>query len=446
MSHTSTKKAEVILGSDNYFHWEFAMRMTLARKGLLVHVQMVKDPSEIIEVWLLNDMKALGLIAQGVAVEHHTKIRSATTAIMAWNTLRDFYNRTTMHNRVSMTRRLHEFKMEDGVTMAKHLDNFDELVVGLQTLGKPLDEARQLVILLSSLPTEYELISSIVENSKDVTLIEVKERLLKEYERLEKKDGTESALKATANGGKFKNAKSFKGRKGNSARKNNAFKGKCYNCDQIGHMKRDCPSSNLSNDEEAVFAVGKGRSAGWLIDSGATAHMTPHRNDLFEYEDLEENIEVTIADGKKIRVVGTGSVRLMGIDGKRIKMVEVLHIPGLDRRLLSVGKLAERGMSVELQQNSCVIWNKSKAIASAKKVGKAYMLDCQKDMAHYVEYGGMDNQWELWHARMGHLNKDAPAKTQRATTGMSMAGKKALALCGGCMKANSRLLTSRPAQ
>ncbi|KAG2957347.1 hypothetical protein PC120_g28528 [Phytophthora cactorum] len=72
-------------------------------------------------------------------------------------------------------------------------------------------------------------------------------------------------------------------------------------------MKRDCPSSNLSNDEEAVFAVGKGRSAGWLIDSGATAHMTPHRDDLFEYEDLEENIEVTIADGKKIRVVGTGS-------------------------------------------------------------------------------------------------------------------------------------------
>ncbi|KAG2773013.1 Copia protein [Phytophthora cactorum] len=434
MSHTSTKKAEVILGSDSYFHWEFAMRMTLARKGLLAHVQMVKDPSEITEVWLLNDMKALGLIAQGVAVEHHTKIRSATTAIMAWNTLRDFYNRMTRHNRVSMTRRLHEFKMEDGVTMAKHLDNFDELVVGLQTLGEPLDEARQLVILLSSLPTEYELISSIVENSKDVTLIEVKERLLKEYERLEKKDGTESALKATANGGKFKNAKSFKGRKGNNARKSNAFKGKCYNCDQIGHMKRDCPSSNVSNDEEAVFAVGKGRSAGWLIDSGATAHMTPHRDDLFEYEDLEENIEVTIADGKKIRVVGTGSVRLMGIDGKRIKMVEVLHIPGLDRRLLSVGKLAERGMSVEFQQNSCVIWYKSTAIASAKKVGKAYMLDCQKDMAHYVEYGGMDNQWELWHARMGHLNKDALVKTQRATTGMSMAGKKALALCGGCMK------------
>ncbi|KAJ8515042.1 hypothetical protein ON010_g18606 [Phytophthora cinnamomi] len=166
---TSSNKAEVILGSDNYFHWEFAMRMTLARKGWLAHVQVVKDPSEVTEAWLLNDMKALGLIAQGVAVEHHTKIRWPFTRGIFWEGLQ----RTTTHNRVAMTRRLHEFKMEEGSTMAKHLDKFDELI---------------LVILLSSLPAEDELISSIVENSMDVTLIEVKEKLLKEYERQEKKE------------------------------------------------------------------------------------------------------------------------------------------------------------------------------------------------------------------------------------------------------------------
>ncbi|KAE8880455.1 hypothetical protein PF003_g35502 [Phytophthora fragariae] len=61
--------------------------------------------------------------------------------------------------------------------MSKHLDAFDELVVGLQTMGEPVDEARQLVVLLS-LPVEYELISSIIENAKDITLIEVKEKAL----------------------------------------------------------------------------------------------------------------------------------------------------------------------------------------------------------------------------------------------------------------------------
>ncbi|OWY96454.1 polyprotein, partial [Phytophthora megakarya] len=120
------------------------MYMTLAHKGLLSHVEVVKQESEETEVGLTSDVKALGIIAQGVEQQHQTKIRSATRAMQAWNTLREYYNRTTLHNRVTMTRRLHEFQMENGWTMAKHLDAFDALVVGLQTLGGPVDEARQL--------------------------------------------------------------------------------------------------------------------------------------------------------------------------------------------------------------------------------------------------------------------------------------------------------------
>ncbi|OWY99194.1 polyprotein [Phytophthora megakarya] len=64
--------------------------------------------------------------------------------------------------------------MENGSTMSKHLEAFEELVVGLQTLGEPVEEARKLVVLLRCLPAEYELISSIVENAQDVTLNDVK--------------------------------------------------------------------------------------------------------------------------------------------------------------------------------------------------------------------------------------------------------------------------------
>ncbi|GMF20880.1 unnamed protein product [Phytophthora fragariaefolia] len=202
----------------------------------------------------------------------------------------------------------------------------------------------------------------------------------------------------------------------------------------MGHMKRDCPDPNARNDDDPVFAVGKSRAPGWLIDSGATADMTPHRNDLFEYKDLDSKIEVTIANVKKIRVVGTESVRLTDIDGKRIKMIDVLYIPGLGRQLLSVSRLVERGMSVEFQKKSCTIWNKSKAIASGKKVGKTYVLDCEKDMAHYVVYAGVYSEWELWRARIGHLNKDTLAKTQRTTTDIPTLEYKSMTLCGGCMK------------
>ena len=59
------------------------------------------------------------------------------------------------------------------------MDAFDEIVFGLQTLGKPVDDSRHLAGVPSSLPTEYEIISSFVNNTKDITLIEVKVKLLK---------------------------------------------------------------------------------------------------------------------------------------------------------------------------------------------------------------------------------------------------------------------------
>ncbi|KAE8880394.1 hypothetical protein PF010_g26402 [Phytophthora fragariae] len=234
--------------------------------------------------------------------------------------------------------------------MSKHLDAFDELVVGLQTMGEPVDEARQLVVLLS-LPVEYELISSIIENAKDITLIEVKEKLLNEYERLEKKDTTtERAFKVIS--GRFKVSKD-NGRKWNGPKKNAGdFRGKCFKCNQPGHMKRECPVRYAGGDDDAVFAVGTERLDGWLIDSGANAHTTLHRSDLLEYEPLDTTMEVTIAVGKKLTVAGRGTVRLLGLDQNRIKMVDVFHIPGLDRRLLSVGRLAERDLNVEFQRSS----------------------------------------------------------------------------------------------
>ena len=85
--------------------------------------------------------------------------------------------------------------------------------------------------------------------------------------------------------------------------------------------------------------VGKERLNGWLIDSGATSHITPHRLDLFDYEILNTDVEVTIVDGRKLRVHSKGTMKLTALNNRRIKMIDVLYIPGLDRRCLSVGNL-----------------------------------------------------------------------------------------------------------
>uniref|UniRef100_A0AAV1U6A4 CCHC-type domain-containing protein n=1 Tax=Peronospora matthiolae TaxID=2874970 RepID=A0AAV1U6A4_9STRA len=195
----------------------------------------------------------------------------------------------------------------------------------------------------------------------------------------------EKALRANGNTGRFKEGRGH-GRKGISSRKNGGgYKGKCFGCGQVGHMKRDCPVQKSDSGNDAVLAVSEKRLDGWLIDSEATSHMTPHRSDLFDYEILNDGIDVMIADGKKLRVHGKGTVRLTGVNNRRIKMINVLHIPGLDRRLLSVCRLAEHGLSVSFEHLSCIIWDNRSAIAVGKKMGEAIMLDCQQEEAKFVQ-------------------------------------------------------------
>ncbi|OWZ06259.1 polyprotein [Phytophthora megakarya] len=277
---TSEKKAEVIRGSDNYFHWEFAMRMMLARKGLLAHVRVVQDPASMIEAWLLNVMKALSLIAQGYFIAHHTKIRWATSVMQAWNTLLEFYNRTTMHNRVTMTRRLHEFKMEDGSTIARHLDKFGELIMGLQALE---------------------------QQGRDP-------------------DRGEGEVTQGDKNGKFGKGGKGYDRKSNNGRILVGFKDKCFNFGKTGHIKRDCPVKvNGDSNDDSVFAIGEDRSTGWLINSGSTEHMTPHCDDLFEYSvmcvldsDLKDRVYMEVPYGinnaMKMRVFVRIGFRNCGAD------------------------------------------------------------------------------------------------------------------------------------
>lgn len=121
--------------------------------------------------------------------------------------------------------------------MSKHLDAFDECVVRLQSLGEPNDESRQRVVLLSSLPKNYELIVSIVENAKEITVIEIKEKLLKEHKRLQKKKTTEKAFPVHGSGEQPKSNRG-RGRKDYGPRKSKGeIKKSALKCNRVGHIK-----------------------------------------------------------------------------------------------------------------------------------------------------------------------------------------------------------------
>ncbi|KAE9173640.1 hypothetical protein PF004_g26909 [Phytophthora fragariae] len=126
------------------------MRMKLSRKGLLAQIikpefDALSDRSTV--QWKTDDLKALGVIAGD-----------------------EQFNRTTLKNRLIVTKKLHNFKMESSTRFAVHVGQFKEIVLQMETIGEPLDETRQLVLLLGSLTDEYRMISTVLENTPTMTL------------------------------------------------------------------------------------------------------------------------------------------------------------------------------------------------------------------------------------------------------------------------------------
>ncbi|DAZ94964.1 TPA: hypothetical protein N0F65_000059 [Lagenidium giganteum] len=284
--------------------------------------------------------------------------------------------------------------MEDGNSMATHLDRFGELVMAMEAVGDAMDATRQLVILLGSLPQEYDMIVTVIENTTGLTLDGVKEKLLRHYEKLQQLEPAEGTFKR-----RHDNKRNEKGK---------TFRGKCFACGKIGRKEAECKQKKKKKQQEEETTSGqtKHRDA-WLIDSGASSPMSPNRGDFIEYRELPRPITITIADGKMMNAVGRGRVRVICEDGKVVTMCDVLHVEGLDRRLLSVPKLTERGFTTQFDAKFCSIMRGDKVFVRARRVLSAYVLYTRLEHAMYCEMADATSKWELWHARLGHANPEA---------------------------------------
>ncbi len=84
---------------------------------------------------------------------------------------------------------------------------------------------------------------------------------------------------------------------------------------------------------------------GWVIDSGASAHMIPFRNDCKEIQHAHR--QIFLADGSTVICREMGKIDIPITSGKRdigiIRLDNVLIVPNLDRRLFSVNSFLASG-------------------------------------------------------------------------------------------------------
>ncbi len=191
---------------------------------------------------------------------------------------------------------------------------------------------------------------------------------------------------------------------------------KCWSKKKAQESSENVNYAFKAVESEIVDSVSEHSVDGWIVDSGASSHMTNTKNELFEFEEIKP-IKVKIADGTAIKATGKGKVKFVTENNNEVEIRDVLYLEKLDRRLLSVTKLVSHGLVVEFTKEECNVYHKRKGILKAKHINGSYCLQLKQKMQVALTARQKRN-WKLWHARMGHIPELTYKRAQSMVEGL----------------------------
>lgn len=288
------------LSSKNWAIWKFQMKHVLMSKELWGFVdgsEVSGTTAEARSTYQKKAWKAFSTIALSVSTSHVYLITSCEQPKEAWDILKKHFERDSLGSKLFLKKQYFRAEMEEGTSMEQHLKKMKELTDRLAAIGSPIAEEDQVVTLLGSLPSSYmTLITALETRSDAVDLAFVQQALVYEEQKL---FGAMSS-RTSSNGGTSAMIGKHKHRGMQSPKK--LFK--CYQCGEVGHFRNECPNINKSKtgsrykshsaknvkeeeelssrwcDGEGAFVTNPdGKIERWIIESGASSHQSPQKDD-----------------------------------------------------------------------------------------------------------------------------------------------------------------------
>ena len=228
---------------------------------------------------------------------------------------------------------------------------------------------------------------------------------------------------------------------------------KCHYCGKKGHIKRDCRrkkreesapgaegSSLMAASSFAAVAselaaisaeagthsaarVAASKTSGhkysdeWILDSGASSHMTHDKSALQDFRSLKIASRITFGNGDQGMAEGKGDIVLHTPCGKAT-LRDVLYVPTLVTNLLSVSTAMDRGTDVKFDsiKHTVTLLQRGRAVLTATRRDNLFIVNRDKPAAHTALVATKESAAaQLWHRRFGHLSYDSLAKMARGS-------------------------------
>lgn len=165
----------------------------------------------------------------------------------------------------------------------------------------------------------------------------------------------------------------------------------------------------------------------WILDSGATSHLTGEDNIFHTFEQFSYQVMIKGISQNPIRAIGQGDVHFRQvIDGETSLFTakNVLYVPGLPHNLFSATRCSKAGYKVMLELPKSQISREGVTYLTARFEGEQFLLDAHvvppppspENRIFLSAFRAMAIDMEvLWHNRLGHADS---RRVQQVSNGL----------------------------
>lgn len=444
MSVTGLTRIEA-LNKENFDTWKLQMQALLVKNDAWVYVSgQLAKPSVASEaaLWKINDDKAKSDIILSISPSELKQIKVCETSRDVWLKLEGIYQSKGPARKATLLKQLTLQRMDNGGDVREHLRKFFDAVDKLNEMEVTINPDLLSVMLLYSLPASFENFRCAIESRDELPAPEtLRIKITEENDARTSnmaRTPTQSALYAGRGGKRTRKPKKPTSKKSDDTA-HGEFRYRCHRCGTVGHKAAECTKKqdagnhntkkgdSVKKDEEtslraSVVTHGEDRAfrtsnlsddGRWCLDSGATSHLT---NSTCEFITLEnvENVELSLADSSSTHVIANGEVKFCAdVRGeiKNFRLNNTLLVPDLRTKLMSVGKITDRGFSVTFDKDQAKVREKDGTVRLiANRIDGLYYVSEEssqgrEDFREMAWSSKKIESLETWHRRLGHLNE-----------------------------------------